>query len=74
MPTAYFAIGPNCTSDHFQNHTIIFDMALCGWAASVVDGDCAEIVRSEPENYSEAYWLINYLKVFCKPGDQCRLS
>uniref|UniRef100_A0A914EJP8 GH16 domain-containing protein n=1 Tax=Acrobeloides nanus TaxID=290746 RepID=A0A914EJP8_9BILA len=57
------------------NQTIIFDIALCGsWVSQFIPGGeaaCEEMVNKHPELYTEAYWLINYVKVFCKPNEPC---
>uniref|UniRef100_A0A914DY21 GH16 domain-containing protein n=1 Tax=Acrobeloides nanus TaxID=290746 RepID=A0A914DY21_9BILA len=75
LPTAYYVIGPNCSPDHFNNHTLVFDTALCGaWTDNYLPGGeaaCEDLVRNHPEEYDDAYWMINYLKVFCKPGEPC---
>uniref|UniRef100_A0A914C4F6 GH16 domain-containing protein n=1 Tax=Acrobeloides nanus TaxID=290746 RepID=A0A914C4F6_9BILA len=75
LPDAYFSFGSNCSPDHFNNQSIIFDIALCGgWEAGYYPGGeaaCEANVKANPGNYTEAYFLINYLKVFCKPGEPC---
>uniref|UniRef100_A0A914CX67 Uncharacterized protein n=1 Tax=Acrobeloides nanus TaxID=290746 RepID=A0A914CX67_9BILA len=75
MPMAYFPLGDNCTSDHFRNHTIVMDMAFCGGAANYIFpggvNGCIDVARNQPSAYSEAYWLFDYIKVFCKPGQNC---
>ena len=32
MPTAYYSIGSNCTSNHFNYHLITINGGFCGWA------------------------------------------
>uniref|UniRef100_A0A914EBN2 Uncharacterized protein n=1 Tax=Acrobeloides nanus TaxID=290746 RepID=A0A914EBN2_9BILA len=73
MPNAYFPLGTNCSPNHFNNQSITFDIALCGaWADQYIQGDeatCEDIVQNQPSLFSEAYWLVNYVKVFYKPGE-----
>ena len=75
MPAAYFRLGSNCPGTHFYNQTMIFDTGLCGgWASGPFPGgecNCDNTVRNRPGEYSDAYWLVNYVKVFCRPGDPC---
>uniref|UniRef100_A0A914DYY9 GH16 domain-containing protein n=1 Tax=Acrobeloides nanus TaxID=290746 RepID=A0A914DYY9_9BILA len=74
MPTAYYTLGPNCTPDHFNNNTIIINSDLCGVAGTAFQGGelvCEDVARNHPEEYSDAYWLINSLKVYCKPNTPC---
>uniref|UniRef100_A0A914DB93 GH16 domain-containing protein n=1 Tax=Acrobeloides nanus TaxID=290746 RepID=A0A914DB93_9BILA len=73
MPTAYFTIGPNCTADHFQTQTMTLMVDLCPSWGYFPGGacECHNHASFAPYEYSEAYWLINYLKVFCKNGQNC---
>uniref|UniRef100_A0A914CZZ7 Glycoside hydrolase family 16 protein n=1 Tax=Acrobeloides nanus TaxID=290746 RepID=A0A914CZZ7_9BILA len=75
LPSAQYTLGPDCTPDHFSNQTMMFDIALCGsWVAENYPGGeaaCENTVKFHPEEFTEAYWLINYLKVFCKPNEPC---
>ena len=53
---------------------MMFDIALCGagWAGNVFpggEGACENMVQNHPENMTETYWLINYVKVFNRPGE-----
>ncbi|PVH81091.1 glycoside hydrolase family 16 protein [Cadophora sp. DSE1049] len=65
----------NCDVDaNFAEHQIVFDTTFCGdWAGSVWSGDpvcskkantCVDYVASEPGAFADAYWDINYVKVF----------
>ncbi|CZS97317.1 uncharacterized protein RAG0_06459 [Rhynchosporium agropyri] len=65
----------SCDIDReFRDHQIIFDTTFCGdWAGSAWNGDevcskkagsCQEFVASAPEAFADAYWEINYVKVF----------
>ena len=53
----------------------MFDIALCGgWEAQFYPGGeaaCEQNVKYNPGNFTEAYWSINYMKVFCRPGEPC---
>ncbi|KAK0101998.1 hypothetical protein ONS96_005966 [Cadophora gregata f. sp. sojae] len=73
LPDANFQ--GNCDIDaNFKDHQIIFDTTFCGdWAAGVWDKDpvcskkattCADYVASEPGAFADAYWDVNYVKVF----------
>ena len=74
-PTAYWTLGDNCNANHFNNHVIVFDTTFCGdWAgaASVWSNSCpmynsqscSDYVINNPSAFKEAYWSINYLKIF----------
>ncbi|THY19895.1 hypothetical protein D6D02_02164 [Aureobasidium pullulans] len=69
--------GGSCDIDsHFINHRMIFDTTFCGdWAGSVYDqtscpmasggaSGCVNYVAQNPKAFSEAYWEVNYIKVF----------
>ncbi|THW86678.1 hypothetical protein D6D17_09055, partial [Aureobasidium pullulans] len=69
--------GGSCDIDsHFINHRMIFDTTFCGdWAGSVYDqttcpmasggsNGCVNYVAQNPKAFSEAYWEVNYIKVF----------
>ena len=72
-PTASFS-GSGCDIDsHFMNHNIVFDTTFCGqWAGAVWSGGscallastCEAYVGSNPSAFTEAYWMINYVKVY----------
>jgi hypothetical protein len=70
-PYARFDFGGECPSWHFTNNRVIFNIALCGdWAGGVFPGSCpglgscASYVKNNPGAFSEAYWLINSLRVY----------
>jgi len=70
-PYAYFQLGGNCPTSHFGNHQIVLDLTFCGdWAGAVFGsqcpgkGDCATYVKNNPGAFADAYWIINYIKVF----------
>ncbi|KAI4724864.1 hypothetical protein E4T49_07406 [Aureobasidium sp. EXF-10728] len=69
--------GGSCDIDsHFINHRMVFDTTFCGdWAGSVYssttcpmasDGGngCVNYVANNPSAFKEAYWEVNYIKVF----------
>ncbi|KAL2060982.1 hypothetical protein VTL71DRAFT_9034 [Oculimacula yallundae] len=73
LPDANFQ--GNCDVDGlFKDHQIVFDTTFCGdWAGGAWSGDevcnakagtCQEFVASNPEAFVDAYWDINYVKVF----------
>lgn len=77
LPTVKFT-GNTCNIDqHFQQHQIVFDTTFCGdWAGEVwSSGSCASVaptcvdyVAANPGAFSEAYWLINSVKVYQAEG------
>ncbi|KAH0341076.1 glycoside hydrolase family 16 protein, partial [Aureobasidium melanogenum] len=68
--------GGSCDIDsHFINHRMVFDTTFCGdWAGSVysstscplasTSNGCIEYVAGNPSAFKEAYWEVNYIKVF----------
>ncbi|ORX61989.1 SelR-domain-containing protein [Hesseltinella vesiculosa] len=61
----------NCSSNHFTNMAITFDLTFCGdWAGAVYNskfncpGNCNDFVANQPWAFSQAYWKINSLKVY----------
>jgi len=72
-PFAYFQFGNACPNSHFKDHKIIFDLTYCGdWAGAVFGsqcpgkGNCNDYVKNNPTAFKEAYWLVNYVRVFKK--------
>jgi len=70
-PYALFEFGQYCSSNHFANHAIVFDLTFCGdWAGNNFGTDCPgkgacnTYVQNNPSAFAEAYWNINYLKVW----------
>ena len=74
LPLAKFS-GCNFDS-HFRNHTIIINTTFCGdWAGTVWQytsecvskaSTCTEYVKNNPTAFTDAYWLINSLRVYQK--------
>ncbi|KAH0372864.1 glycoside hydrolase family 16 protein, partial [Aureobasidium melanogenum] len=68
--------GGSCDIDsHFINHRMVFDTTFCGnWAGSVysstscplagTSNGCVEYVAGNPSAFKDAYWEVNYIKVF----------
>lgn len=72
-PVGQWTLGSNCPSNKFQNHKIVFNIAFCGdWAGAVWSSscpqysstDCVTFVASNPEQFQETYWLVNYLNIY----------
>ncbi|PGH16028.1 hypothetical protein AJ79_02008 [Helicocarpus griseus UAMH5409] len=82
-PAAHFT---GCDLDkYYKEQKIIFNTAFCGgWASGTWNSDkictakastCEEYVQNNPEAFKEAYWSINYMKVFQdKPGQSPKPS
>ena len=76
-PVGYWTLNDaSCSSDHFKEHTVTFDITFCGdWAgatfssacpveAAANGGSCNQYVQNNPQAFEDTYWLINSLKVF----------
>ena len=70
-PFANFKLGWECPNYMFRDHQIIINLTFCGdWAGSLFGqmcpglGSCQDYVRLNPQAFTEAYWLINYLRVY----------
>lgn len=74
VPDVHLPFGKFCPGSHFSNHSLTFDLTFCGeWAGDVwgstpscshLASNCINFVRNNPAAFSEAYWLINYVKIF----------
>ena len=66
--------GPGCSIDsHFKNHKIVINNTFCGkWGGQVwSQSSCSELaptceayVAANPKAFTQAYWLINSVKVY----------
>lgn len=75
-PVATFESGNGgCDIDTaFKNNNIVFDTTFCGgWAGNVwssssecsaLASTCTQYVGENPAAFTDAYWLINYVKVY----------
>ena len=75
-PLATFESGADggCDFDNaFSNQNLVFDTTFCGTWAGSVWGDsscsklaptCEQYVRENPGAFTEAFWLINSVKVY----------
>jgi hypothetical protein len=69
-PLATFPFQSNCPTSFFKNQQIVINLTFCGdWAGSVYGSsgcpsDCVSYVGNNPSAFDEAYWRINYLKVY----------
>ncbi|THH00761.1 hypothetical protein EW026_g1828 [Hermanssonia centrifuga] len=74
-PDADFPVGDGCIyEDHFDAHMMVFDLTFCGdWAGADYpnspgcSGDCVDFVNNNPDEFTEAYWEINSLRVYTVP-------
>ena len=71
LPFASWQFGTWCPSSTFIQHKLVFDLTFCGdWAGNVFSmqcpnhGICDDFVRDNPEEFSQAYWNIHWMKVF----------
>ena len=80
QPLAKFTFNDGCdVASHFTNQKMIFDLTFCGdWAGATNQdnygwningcnaqhGDCATFVDQTPDNFVDAFWTINSLRVF----------
>ncbi|KAH7108894.1 putative endo-1,3(4)-beta-glucanase [Dactylonectria estremocensis] len=75
--TARFTGGSSCNIDtYFINNNLVFDTTFCGdWAGSAetwntnlkcstLSSNCNDYVAANPAAFTEAYWLINSIKIF----------
>ena len=75
-PLAHYA--GNCNIDtHFQNMNLVFDTTFCGawagqdWTESSCKekaGTCEAYVQQNPSAFTDAYWLVNYVRVYQESG------
>lgn len=75
-PLAHYA--GNCNIDsHFQNMNLVFDTTFCGawagqdWTESSCQekaGTCEAYVQQNPSAFTDAYWLVNYVRVYQEGG------
>jgi len=70
-PYAYFTLGGSCPDSHFVNQTMVINLTFCGdWAGQVFStqcpnmGSCNSYVQNNPGDFKNAFWSINYVKVF----------
>jgi len=68
-PQAFWS-SSKCGGQFFKDLSIVFDTTLCGdWAGATFNqdtglgGTCAQYV-SDPAHFNDAFWLVNYVKVF----------
>jgi hypothetical protein len=71
QPFGFWDLGANCPYNHFHNLQMVFDLTFCGdWAGSAFGqncpgkGSCESFVRDNPSAFYEAYWIINFVKIF----------
>ena len=76
-PVAHFGFGSHCSANHFHDHHIILNIAVCGgwpdgvWGSSGCGSwSCESWVSSHKNSgaFDNAYFDINYLKVFKYSG------
>lgn len=68
-PAAFWSSSSCDVSNHFYDHTLTFDITLCGdWAGATYSsagcpGTCADRV-ADPTNFQTAKWKLNYVAVY----------
>jgi len=71
QPSAFLSPDNCALSTYFANHSIVFDITLCGdWAGnsystSGCPGTCSDRLQ-DPSNFINASWHINSLRVYSK--------
>lgn len=80
-PYAYFTLSDDtCPSSHFQDLHMIINLTFCGdWEGAVYASDCAseiasngwpatcsDFVANYPQEFADAYWLVDSIKVYTK--------
>lgn len=70
-PFANFDFGVNCLGKKFNTQKLIINLTFCGqWAGDAFSsmcpgkGVCDDYVRDNFWQFNEAYWLINYVRVY----------
>ncbi|KAG1449441.1 hypothetical protein G6F56_008641 [Rhizopus delemar] len=69
MATFPFQSG-SCSINYFSQLQIVFDLTFCGdWAGNVYGSsgcpsNCNDYVANNPSAFTNAYWSINYVKVY----------
>jgi hypothetical protein len=69
-PVADYPFGNNCSPESFGTMKIVINLDFCGgWASSsdtykTCPGQCNTYVQNTPNAFDEAYWDINYLRVY----------
>lgn len=69
-PVADYPFGGNCAASMFNSMKIIINLTFCGDYAGLPSvyqgcpGDCKSYVQNNPKAFDNAYWDINYLKVY----------
>eukprot|EP01119_Soliformovum_irregulare_P003953 TRINITY_DN14982_c0_g1_i1.p1 TRINITY_DN14982_c0_g1~~TRINITY_DN14982_c0_g1_i1.p1 ORF type:complete len:306 (-),score=70.62 TRINITY_DN14982_c0_g1_i1:40-957(-) len=70
IPDAHFPFDGECSSRHFGNQKMVFDLTFCGdWAGSAYrssgcPGECNEYVANNPNAFEGYYFGIRSLKVY----------
>jgi len=71
-PQAYFS-GTNCDMNkYFSAQQIVINVDFCGpwggagtpWASTGISGSCNNYVANNPGAFTQAYWEINYVKLY----------
>ena len=71
LPFANFDFGVNCLGKKFNTQKLIINLTFCGqWAGDAFSsmcpgkGVCDDYVRDNFWQFNEAYWLINFVRVY----------
>eukprot|EP01084_Bolivina_argentea_P028739 53370_1 len=75
IPYASWPFGSWCTPNHFKQMNITFDLTFCGqWDNFAFPNDCPQqnkeyknckgYVQNYPQGFEQAYWVVDYVKVF----------
>ncbi|KAH7710381.1 endo1,3(4)-beta-glucanase [Aphelenchoides avenae] len=72
-PVAFLRTESNCVN-RFNDLRVTINISFCGMAVPFFPGSndaektaaCEDYVRNNPSAFNDAYWLVNYIKVFQK--------
>jgi hypothetical protein len=71
---AFFPFGANCAPNNFKDQRLVINLTFCGdWAGAVFAQQCSwtrrscvDYIRDPSTNLGEAYFKMNYVKVFTR--------
>ena len=73
LPHGSFPFGNWCPSSHFYDNVMVINTDFCGWAGNEFNEyseckntglNCVDYVSQNPNDFIDAYWLINSIKIY----------